>query len=126
MNEVKGLPRRRRLRLGIVLGIVAAVLAGIGVKGYEKGMDDWLPDYVRWSRARTREHAPARPVHIMFLTADHFEPGRDVPSGSRRATEVRREPTLEAKWRVVRCLVLAREVFWIGGGSDACGSFVCG
>lgn len=50
-------------------------LSVITYKGRAKGMDHWLPGYVASAWARRGEGSATGPVHVMFLTADHFEPG---------------------------------------------------
>jgi hypothetical protein len=55
---------------------IAAALAAVGYKGYTKGMDHWLLGYIAWARGRADAAPGPRPIHVMFLTADHFEVGR--------------------------------------------------
>lgn len=62
--------------LGGVLLVWATVL---GLKAYEKNIHLWFPAYVAWTvtPARSAEARPG-PTHILFMVADHFEPGRDT------------------------------------------------
>ena len=73
--------RIRRIQVWVVAGLMALVLSIIGFKMYDKGLARWLPDYVRWARSAdaARAAAGSGPIHVMFLTVDHFEPGTDTP-----------------------------------------------
>jgi len=69
------------LRRLLLLGVLGALLLGgsvVGYKGYTKGMQHWLVRYVAWAQSQRKSDPPARPVHVMFLTVDHFEPGADT------------------------------------------------
>jgi hypothetical protein len=66
------------VRVLIAVGVLALPLLAVGFKGRAKGMDHWLLDYAAWSRSRPAAQSLPRPVHVMFLTADHFEPGADA------------------------------------------------
>lgn len=62
--------------------MVAVGLFVIGLKMYDKGMDHWLLSYVRWARSADdapRTNAGSGPIHVMFITVDHYEPGTDTP-----------------------------------------------
>ena len=74
------LPRNRRIFIWVVVAVVAFALYVIGFKMYDKGMDHWLPDYVHWARSAdaARAAAGSGPIHVMFLTVDHYEPHADT------------------------------------------------
>ena len=74
------LPRVRFGRIALIAGpAVIVLLCSVSApKAWDKGMDHWLANYVAWARGRDREKPRAGPIHIMFLTADHYEPGRSA------------------------------------------------
>lgn len=73
--------RVRRILVWVVAVLAALGLSVIGSKMYDKGMDHWLPGYVHWARSvdAARAAAGGGPIHVMFITVDHFEPGSDTP-----------------------------------------------
>lgn len=66
------IPRRK-----LFLAIMAALVLLVSYPAYKVvrwKMYVWLPDYIS-QRLATREKPATRPVHVMFLFVDHYEPG---------------------------------------------------
>ncbi|RPI79637.1 MAG: hypothetical protein EHM45_02080 [Desulfobacteraceae bacterium] len=60
----------------IILLLMGGVAAYLAYKIVLKKIYIWFPSYIVWTWKNTRALAAARPpVHIMFMVADHFEPG---------------------------------------------------
>jgi len=66
---------RRALAAVAILGLVWLALVAVAV--HRKRLLVWFPAYVEWAVSR---EAPAeeRPVDVMVMFADHFEPGMDT------------------------------------------------
>src|SRR5579871_1456351 len=61
---------------GAVLGGTAALGAAAAGAWYglrQRGMDTWLPSYLR-DVGRRRDPRPGEDVHLLFCIADHYEP----------------------------------------------------
>jgi hypothetical protein len=73
--------RTHRIMVWGIAVLAALGLSVIASKMYDKGVDHWLPNYVRWARSTDAARAATGggPIHVMFLTVDHFEPGSDTP-----------------------------------------------
>ncbi|MEZ4765554.1 MAG: hypothetical protein R3C26_20935 [Calditrichia bacterium] len=58
-------------------------------KMYRKGLDIWLPGYLRQVFSKTSQINPDEPVHIMVSVVDHYEPGNggvDIQTATDRVT----------------------------------------
>lgn len=73
-------------------GIIAIFLVWVGLISYKvinNQMYIWLPSYISW--VLSQKDVVVKPVHIIFFTVDHFEPGKDpqiVKEWLRRYEEV--------------------------------------
>ena len=53
--------------------------AVLGVWSYQKNIHLWFPAYITWTAGHAgKAEASPGPIHILFMVADHFEPGRDT------------------------------------------------
>jgi hypothetical protein len=77
-------PWGRLVCRGLML-VVAAYAAALVVRIVARKYYVFLPDYTRWAVSQSWgvEAASADPTHVIFLFADHFEPGHDA-SGTRQ------------------------------------------
>lgn len=76
---------RRAGKIGLALLLGVLLLGGVAAfKVVRGGSHVWLPDYVRHALRPAPPSDGAR--HVIFLFADHYEPGKG-PEGARRSRE---------------------------------------
>src|SRR5205823_4560085 len=79
-SAAKRLTARHSIAARVLMLAVAAYTTAFAIRIISRKYYIFLPDYARWaffesSRARA---ATGDPTHVIFLFADHFEPGHDA------------------------------------------------
>lgn len=65
-----------------VIFLILIIIFFIGYKLYKKGGDSWIRGYIRYefNKRRYIKKEPPKPIHIIFLIVDHFEPKWQTPT----------------------------------------------